>query len=246
MSHTTLITMGEVVAAFCLGGAVLYLLVKYGAQVIREKTEYLILKLPCLGRVRTRFRLRRKGIFVDELEEFHSRLGLLAQVIDLELVRQYAEQYSINYFGLEGDRADGSWSEGKLAYTTQNRVGRKKYNICVNPCLDLEVISRHLSRQLEERIESSEVQTFLLFHEIGHSGEAGNLNYYAEVLGSAQSRRRWSQTRMGELVSLKNEIKQFADRFALAELKKMRQARILSPGGGQPSGESSQSGSGGS
>lgn len=245
MSHTVLITIGEVVAAFCVGFAVLYLLVKFQAQVIREKTEYLILKLPCLGRMRTRFRLRHKGIFVDELEEFRSRLGMLAQVIDLELVRRYAEQYSINYFGLEGDQADGSWSEGKLAYTTQNRSGRKRYNIYVNPHLDLEAISRHLSRQLGERIESSEVLTFLLFHEIGHSREAGNLNYYAEALDSSQSRRRWSPARMRELVSLKNEIEQFADRFALTELKKLRRIRGLPSGDGQTSCECRQSGSAG-
>lgn len=232
MAHTTLITIAEVVAGFCIGFSVLYLLLKYKAQLIREKTEYLILKLPCLGKIRTRFRLRRKGIYMEELEEYRNRMKLLADIIDLELVHQYSEQYSIHYFGLEGDKADGSWSEGKLAYTTQNRGGGRKYNIFVNPHLNLEEISSHLSRQLGERIEPSEVLTFLLFHEIGHSAEAGNLNYYAEVMGCCQSNQKWSQARMKELVTLKSEIEQFADRFALAELKKLRRScASLSPAG---------------
>ncbi len=240
MTHTALIAMGGGGAGFCLGFLVLYVSLKYKTQVVREKTEYLILKLPCIGKVRTRFRLQRKGIFMDELEGFRARMKVLAHTIDLELVHQYSERYSINYFGLEGDRADGSWSQGKLAYTTQNRYGRRKYDIFVNPHLDLEQTSRYLSRQLGERIEPSEVQTFLLFHEIGHTSEAGNVNYYAEVMSAAHSNRRWSAARLKELIVLKDDIEQFADRFALAELKKLRRSRNLLSAARRRCGECSQ------
>jgi hypothetical protein len=207
-------------AGFILGMVTFYLLLKYRVTIPTRQADPLILELPFLGRIRTRFRLRYSGLFVDVWQEFDEKLARLSQLVPRDILFRYATTYDIDYIGLEGDRRDGTWNPGRLASLGWGR--QREQHLCLNPALDTTDISRRLSRKLGEAIRPSEVYLFLFLHEIGHTRKAGNQCYVTALINHTLSGGRRSPRKCRELRRLKHQIEQFADQFALRELKRWR------------------------
>jgi hypothetical protein len=221
MDHRLLIMSGIGMAGFSLGIVTFYLLLKYSVTVPTRQADYLILELPFLGRLRTRFRHRYTGIFVDVWQEFDEKLARLSQLVPRDILFSYAKTYGVDYIGLEGDRRDGTWSPGRLASLGRERHAEQ--HLCLNPDLDTADISRHLSQELGEPMQPSEVYLFLFLHEIGHTRKAGNQCYVTALINYTLSGGRRSPRKRQELQRLKHQIEQYADQFALHELQRWRQ-----------------------
>jgi hypothetical protein len=206
---------------FSLGLVTCYLLLKFRVAVPTRQADYLILDLPLLGRIRTHFRLRYTGLFLDDWQEYDEKLARLSQLVPLDLLCRYARAYGIDYIGLEGDRRDGTWSPGRLASLARGRHAEQ--HLCLNPDLDTTDISRRLSGELGEVLRPSEVYPFLFLHEIGHTRQAGNQCYVTALIKHTLSGGRRSPRKRRELQRLKRQIEQFADHFALRELQRWRQ-----------------------
>ncbi len=227
MTDVHLITLGQIVGGFVLGIMGFYLLLKNRVEVAKEKGDHLVLRFPILGEIRTKLRTKYPGIFIDDWEDFRQKREALGQLLEPDIMLRYAKEYGINYVGLEGDREDETWSEGKLAYATLTRGYRQGYNVWgynvfLNPQLDTLEVSRRLSQQLGEDIHPSEVQTLLFLHEIGHTPKADNQCYFAAMVNHSLSGGRRSAGMRRELKELKSEIEKHADQFALQELKTLR------------------------
>lgn len=180
-------------------------------------------RIPFLGGVTLGLDPRVGGLVIDEVFEIKERLGRFGKLLDTDLMLGYAKEYRINYVGTEGDRQDRSWSAGRLAYCTISSGCRGGYEVHLNPDLDLERVSLSLSRDLNEPIAPEEVYLFLFLHEVGHTAQAGNRDFYEAIVNYALSGGSRSSKRRRELKELKNDIERFADRFALRELARRRE-----------------------
>lgn len=211
---------------FALALVVCYLTLKYRVEVSRDNGHFLVLKLPFLGKIGTRFRVKYPGIFLDEWEDLEEKLLMLNRLVEPKILLSFAKEYQISYLGFEGDRPDGEWSEGKLAYSliTQDYRG---YSVFLNPDLDVKEVSKILSRTLRETVLPSEVQTFLFLHEIGHTLKAGNSNYLSTLIDHSFYDGETATRRTCKIIILQRRIERFSDKFALRELHRLRKAGTL-------------------
>jgi hypothetical protein len=221
MDHRLLLMSSIGMAGFSLGIVTLYLLLKYSVTVPTRQADYLILELPFLGRLRTRFRLRYSGLFLDTWQEFDEKLARLSQLVPRDILCSYAKTYGIDYIGMEGDRQDGTWSPGRLASLGRGRQAEQ--HLCLNPALDTDDIAHRLSQELGEPMQPSEVYLFLFLHEIGHTRKAGNQCYVTALIHHTLSGGRRSPRQRQELRRLQRQIEAYADQFALRELQHWRQ-----------------------
>ncbi|HEX8949633.1 MAG TPA: hypothetical protein VF790_11760 [Dissulfurispiraceae bacterium] len=198
------------------------------ASVIKDADNTLRVHIPVLGEMTFRSFPKPRGIVVKEVLELKANLDMLKQFLDMDSVLGYAGRFKINYIGVEGDREDGSWSPGRLAYCTMSNTVKGGYNIYLNPNLDLQDISERLSRDLETPIPPPKVYPFLFLHEVGHTTEAGNQDFYTAMVNYALSGGRNSTKRRKELNKLKVSIEKFADEFALRELSWWREKTPVS------------------
>jgi hypothetical protein len=232
MNWSPVIQVGEVAGGLLVGMALFSVLLRRTVNVVMTRRDALVLKLPFLGEIQTNAPMRCEGIFIEEWEELTDKLAALGQLLDPDIVFRYARDYGICYVGLEGDRGDKSWSGAKLAYATPAegyRKGQKTwaYKVYLNPHLNVQDVSKRLSDQLGERISPTEVQTFLFFHEVGHTGRAGNQDYFAAMVNHSLSGGRRSAKRRRQLRLVLRKIEWYADQFALQELRALRAARLL-------------------
>ncbi len=214
----------EILGGFVIGLIFSYYVLKHKVEVVKRKSDHLILKLPFIGELETMSSIKHDGIFVHEWEELRNKTDKLSRLLDPELVYRYARQYKIKYIGFEGDRPDGTWSEWRLASIALNRDYDGGYKVHLNPHLDLEMVSRRLSEELGEEITPEEVPPFLFLHEIGHTTRTGNHSYFRELTIHSLSGGRHSAGRMRALINLKKEVEKFADQYALNEIRRLRSA----------------------
>jgi hypothetical protein len=216
------IALGWALIGFLAGLLTLYFLIKYKVEIVRGIGDRLVLELPIIGRIKTRFRVKYSGMFVDEWSQLRDKIEELSHLLDPEFVFYYAKEFGVRYIGFEGDRDDKTWTPGRLAYSALSHGVSGDYNVFLNPSLDIEDVGRRLSLEIGEVIYPSEVQTFLFLHEIGHTRKAGNDCYFTAVVNYSLSGGKHSMKRRSELIHLKRRIEVFADQFALRELKKWR------------------------
>lgn len=217
-----MIPLGWTLVGLAAGLVGFYLLLKYKVEVVKGKNERLVLELPLVGRIRTYFKVKHSGVFTDEWGDVRKKTEKLGRLLDPDMVFHYAEEFGVSYIGFEGDRADKTWSRGRLAYSSLSRGSNGGYNVFLNPSLENEDVARRLSLELGEVIYPSEVQAFLFLHEIGHTRRAGNECYFTAVVNHSIAGGKRSARKRSELILLKKKIESFADQFALAELKKWR------------------------
>jgi hypothetical protein len=135
---------------------------------------------------------------------------------------KYADDYNLNYIGLEGD-VNSAWSNGRLAYSTLSKGYNGGYNIYLNPDLDRVSVCKRLSDQIGVEIKPNELYMFLFLHEIGHTRKAGNECYFTAMVNHSLSGGRRAARRRRELKDLYVKSEKFADDFAIQELFKIRQ-----------------------
>jgi len=178
------------------------------------------LKIPLLSNIDLSER-KHEGFFVNALSDAIEKMRKFQSMLDVQMMLDYARRFNINYIGTEGD-IDGIWSEGRLAFCTPSRGYNGGYNIHLNPDLDRERISKRLSDQLGVHICPDELYTFLFLHEVGHTQNAGNENYFAALINHSLQGGRRSARRRKALKSLRIESERFADNFAVQELSRLR------------------------
>jgi hypothetical protein len=186
-----------------------------------EKT--LLLRLPLLGTIETEEQKEYQGIFVKDVSEALDKMKFFQCLMDPHVMLGYANDYNLNYIGTEGDVSKGSWSNGRLAFSTLSKGQRGGYNIYLNPDLDREAVCKRLNEQLNIDIKPEELYTFLFLHEIGHTNKAGNECYITAMVNHSLSGGRRSAKRRRMLKDLHLKVEKNADDFAVQELLKLRQ-----------------------
>ncbi|MCX7913826.1 MAG: hypothetical protein N2511_04500 [Thermodesulfovibrionales bacterium] len=189
-------------------------------RVERLDEKTLLIKLPFLGSIEV-LEEKNQGVFIRGLAE---SLPNLLKLLDLDTMLQYALRYNINYIGIEGN-LNGLWSDRKLAYCTMSKGYKGGYNIYLNPSLNCEAVSNHLSKQLNTVIKPDEVYPFLFFHEIGHTTAANEKSYFTALVNHSLSGGRRSARRRRALKNLYLESERYADEFGIQELTRWRQTR---------------------
>jgi hypothetical protein len=206
-------------------GLMYYLLGICSCRVRRIDERTLTFRLPFVGRIETEEETDlQKGFFAKKVADDLDKVGIFREFIDTDLILQYARDYDLNYIGLEGD-VNGSWSDGRLAFTTLSKGRGGRYNIYLNPGLDRVSVCERLSRQIGVPIEPDELYTFLFLHEVGHTREAGNECYFTALINHSLSGGRRSARRRRELKNLYLRTEKFADDFAIRELMRLREKR---------------------
>jgi hypothetical protein len=186
-----------------------------------EKT--LLLRLPFLGTIEAEEPKEYRGIFVKDVSEALDKMRFFQSLMDPHMMLDYANDYNLNYIGTEGDANNGSWSNGRLAYSTLSKGQNGGYNIYMNPDLDHEAVCKRLNEQLGMEIRPEELYTFLFLHEIGHTRKAGNECYFTAMVNHSLSGGRRAARRRRELRNIYLRSEKFADDFAIQELLKIRQ-----------------------
>jgi hypothetical protein len=186
-----------------------------------EKT--LLLRLPFLGTIEAEEPKEYRGIFVKDVSEALDKIKFFQSLMDPHMMLDYANDYNLNYIGTEGDANNGSWSNGRLAYSTLSKGQNGGYNIYMNPDLDREAVCKRLNEQLGMEIRPEELYTFLFLHEIGHTRKAGNECYFTAMVNHSLSGGRRAARRRRELRNIYLRSEKFADDFAIQELLKIRQ-----------------------
>ncbi|RMG60996.1 MAG: hypothetical protein D6713_01290 [Deltaproteobacteria bacterium] len=236
--------MGQVVFLFlgslAIGigtGVFAFSLLLRGARAERAGPDRVRVRLPFLGDYFFSPGEKGRGLFVDDALTVREKLRFLSRFLDVDLALHYAREYDITYLGFEGDREDGSWSPGKLAFYVPSTTDAGGYSVFLNPDLDRAGVAEKLSREVGESISPDEVYPFLFLHEVGHTKKAGNQNFYAAVVNLALSGRMRSLRKRRELFALRRKIEEHADRFALRELRAWRRksASFGERGGQTPS-----------
>ncbi|HIC91662.1 MAG TPA: hypothetical protein EYP21_06315 [Syntrophaceae bacterium] len=219
------------ILGFLLGLGVVYFLVRIKKITVnRLDDRTLVLKLPFLGCVEANGPTKYQGLFVRNVSETLNKVKLFQGLMDFDLMLRYAQDYNINYIGVEGDNPDGSWSKGRLAYSTLSKGHNGGYDIFLNPDLDRDVVCSRLKEELGLDIKPEELHTFLFLHEIGHTRKAGNDCYISARLNHSLSGGRRSVRRRRELKLLHSKVERFADDFAIKELLKWRGSQLLDSG----------------
>lgn len=222
-SHDIVLSIACIASGLLLGIAAARLVLK-NARLSRNADNTFLLHIPLWGNATLGVDSRTGGIVIDEVVEMRERLDRLGRLLDTEAMLGYAREFRINYIGTEGDLDDGSWSPGRLAYCTISSGCKGGYEVYLNPDLDLRSVSLSLSQDLNETIAPDEVYPFLFLHEVGHTAQAGNRDFYEAIVHYALSAGVRSSKRRRELKKLKNDIERFADRFALRELARWRES----------------------
>ncbi len=216
-----------IILGFILGIGLMYYILGIctgGLRRIDEKT--LVFRLPFVGMIETEEETDcNKGFFAKKVADDLEKVSMFRKFIDTDLILQYARDYDLNYIGFEGD-AKGSWSDGRLAFTTLSKGHGGRYNIYLNPDLDRVSVCERLSGQIGVTIEPDELHTFLFLHEVGHTREAGNECYFTALINHSLSGGRRSARRRRELKNLYLRTEKFADDFAIQELLKLREKRM--------------------
>jgi hypothetical protein len=204
-------------------GLVYYILrlKKIRLNKLDEKT--LLLRLPFLGTIEAEEPKKYRGIFVKDVSEALDKMKFFQSLMDTRIMLDYADDYDLNYIGTEGDVNNGSWSNGRLAYSTLSKGQNGGYNIYLNPDLDREAVCKRLNEQLGIEIRPEELYTFLFLHEIGHTSKAGNECYFTAMVNHSLSGGRRSVKRRKQLKDLHLRTEKYADDFAVQELLKIRQ-----------------------
>jgi hypothetical protein len=204
-------------------GLVYYILrlKKIRLNKLDEKT--LLLRLPLLGTIEAEEPREYRGIFVKDVSEALDKMKFFQSLMDPHMMLDYANDYNLNYIGTEGDANNGSWSNGRLAYSTLSKGQNGGYNIYMNPDLDREAVCKRLNEQLGMKIRPEELYTFLFLHEIGHTRKAGNECYFTAMVNHSLSGGRRAARRRRELKNIYLRSEKFADDFAIQELLKIRQ-----------------------
>jgi hypothetical protein len=193
---------------------------EYKVNKLDEKT--LLIRLPFLGTVEVEEPKEYRGIFVKDVSEALNKMKFFQSLMDPHMMLDYANDYNLNYIGIEGD-VNGLWSNGRLAYSTLSKGQNGGYNIYLNPDLDREAVCKRLNEQLGVEIKPEELYTFLFLHEIGHTRKAGNECYFTAMVNHSLSGGRRSVKRRRQLKDLHLRTEKFADDFAVQELLKLRQ-----------------------
>ena len=209
------------ILGFISAFAFLNFALRYRQPVMMRLDERTIqLKIPLLGNIDLSER-DYEGFFVKTFSDAIEKMRKFQCMLDVQIMLDYARRFNINYIGTEGD-INGLWSEGKLAFCTPSRGYNGGYNIHLNPDLDREKVSKRLSDQLGVHICPDELHTFLFLHEVGHTQNAGNENYFAALVNHSLQGGRRSARRRKALKSLRIETERFADNFAVQELVRLR------------------------
>ncbi|MEW6215495.1 MAG: hypothetical protein AB1478_09905 [Nitrospirota bacterium] len=203
-------------------GFVYFILRFKGIKVDRLDERMLLLRLPLLGTLDVEMPRTYKGIFVKRVSEILEKIKFFHSLIDFQTMLRYANEYNIDYIGIEGD-IDGKWSKGKLAYNTLSKGCNGGYDVYLNPELDRESVCQRLNKQLGVEIKPDELYTFLFLHEIGHTRRAGNECYFTAVVNHSLSGGRRSWLRRQMLKDIYSRVEKYADDFAIQELLKLRQ-----------------------
>lgn len=211
------------IIGFILGiGFIYFVLWVKRIKVDRLDEKVLSIRLPLLGTIEAEEPNIYKGFFVKNALETLEKMKEYQNLMNFHTMLKYASNYNINYIGFEGD-LKGAWSQGRLAYNTLSKGYSGGYNIYLNPELDRESVCRRLSEQLGVDIEPEELYTFLFLHEIGHTRKAGNECYLTAMINHSLSGGRRSVRRRRSLKDLHRRVEQYADDFAIQEIKKLRQ-----------------------
>ncbi|MEW5744845.1 MAG: hypothetical protein AB1805_05315 [Nitrospirota bacterium] len=226
ISHDIFLYIACIAAGVLIGAGAVRIAFRR-ARLTRNADNTCSLRLPLWGSTVLAVSSRAPGVVIDEVFEIRERLEKLRKFIDTEVMLRYAKEFRINYVGTEGDRDDGGWSPGRLAYCTVSSGCKGGYEVYLNPGLDLQSVASCLSRDLKTTILPEEVYPFLYLHEVGHTAQAGNQDFYTAVVNYALSGGRRSPKRRRELKKLKCDIECFADRFALRELRRWRESAAL-------------------
>jgi len=212
-----------IILGFLLGLGFVYFLVRIKKITVnRLDDQTLLLKLPLLGSVEVNGPAKCQGLFIRNASETIDKVRLFQQLMDFDLMLRYAQEYNINYIGVEGDNPDGTWSEGRLAYSTLSKGHNGGYDIFLNPDLDQNLICNRLKEENGFDVKPHELHTFLFLHEIGHTRKAGNDCYISAKLNHSLSGGRRSVRRRRELRLLHSKVERFADDFAIKESLKWR------------------------
>ena len=216
----------HIILGLIIGIGLMRFIVEFCSAKLRRIDERtLVFKLPFAGMIETEEETdRNKGFFAKKVTDDLEKVNIFKTFIDTDLILQYARDYNLNYIGLEGDM-NGSWSDGRLAFTTLSKGHGSRYNIHLNPNLDRVSVSKRLSEQIGVTIEPDELYTFLFLHEVGHTREAGNECYFTAMINHSLSGGRRSARRRRELKNLYLQTEKFADDFAIQELLKLREGR---------------------
>lgn len=211
-----------VIVGFLLAVVVIRVLLEHrlSADISGER---LVLRLPLLGEVETAQKLDSPGLRMEETRHVLELTRQIGRLVDFDVVMDYARRFNISYLGFDGDLPDGSWTPGRLAYSSIHGG----FTVCLNPDLDLPLVADQLSKQLERRIGAEDVYPFLFFHEVGHSTKAGNQCYITAQINHSLSGGRRTAKRRRELRRLHTRIERFADEFALRELDAYRARKAL-------------------
>ncbi len=219
MTEAVLLIISGILIGLFLG----YLLIKK-ARLKRISGEEFSLTLPLIGERVTLPYISPKGVFTEEFLDLQRRLNRLKTLIDIEKVFQYADRFGVDYISTEGDMPDGSWSKGRYAFCNMSRSHKREFSIYLNPDIETEIASVNLTKELNTYISPKDVYPFVFLHEVGHTSRAGNKNFFAAVLNHTISGDRHSLSKRRDLFRLKGKIEEFADRFALKELKSWKQS----------------------
>jgi len=203
-------------------GLVYYILRLKRIRLNKLDEKTLLLRLPFLGTIEAEEPKEYRGIFVKDVSEALDKIKFFQSLMDPHIMLDYANDYNLNYIGIEGD-VDGSWSNGRLAYSTLSKGQNGGYNIYLNPDLDREAVCERLNEQLSIEIRPEELYTFLFLHEIGHTRKAGNECYFTAMVNHSLSGGRRAARRRRELKNVYIRSEKFADDFAIQELLKLRQ-----------------------
>jgi hypothetical protein len=203
-------------------GLVYYILRLKRIRLDKLDEKTLLLKLPLLGTIEAEEPKEYRGIFVKDVSEALDKMSFFQSLMDTRIMLDYAIDYNLNYIGTEGD-ANGSWSNGRLAYSTLSKGQKGGYNIYLNPDLDRGAVCSRLNEQLGIEIKPEELYTFLFLHEIGHTRKAGNECYITAMVNHSLSGGRRAARRRRELKNVYIRSEKFADDFAIQELLKLRQ-----------------------
>jgi len=115
--------------------------------------------------------------------------------MDFDLILPMPKNIIVNYIGVEGDNPDGSWSKGRLAYSTLSRGYNGGYDIFLNPDLDRDLVCSRLKEEIGFDVKPHKLHTFLFLHEIGHTRKAGNDCYISTRVNHSLSGGRRSVRR---------------------------------------------------
>ncbi|MEW6002173.1 MAG: hypothetical protein AB1638_05935 [Nitrospirota bacterium] len=206
-----------------IGIGIIYFMLRYKKiEISRIDEKTLLLKLPLLGTIEAEEPREYQGIFVKDVSGTLDKIKFFQRLMDFQTMLKYANDYTLNYIGTEGDM-HGKWSNGRLAYNTFSKGYNGSRNVYLNPDLDRESVCRRLSEQLGTEIKPDELYTFLFLHEIGHTRKAGNECYITAMVNHSLSGGRRAARRRRELKNIYKRSEKFADDFAVQELLKLRQ-----------------------